>query len=209
MAAATNLFQSTFSQVFSGAINLPSDSIKMALLAPTASPSLSSWVHYSDVVGEVANGNGYTTGGVALTGKTLTATPAASWGTQWAASTPYAAGSIVVPATSTGLLYSAVVAGSSGPTAPTWPTVVGESVADGTVVWSAVGESVTAFSSASASWMNATLSTGFGVIYDAQSGSAATEPLICLLTFAQTLSPVSGNLTIQAPSPGWFFLSPA
>jgi hypothetical protein len=58
-------------------------------------------------------------------------------GTAWVASTPYALLDVVVPTAGleTGFRYECTTAGTSGGSAPTWPTVEGATVADNTVVW--------------------------------------------------------------------------
>ena len=55
---------------------------------------------------------------------------------EWAASTAYNVGDYVVTGTPTnGRLYKCTTAGTSGTSAPTWPTTAGGTVTDGTVVW--------------------------------------------------------------------------
>lgn len=208
MAVTGNLFQATLDQALSGTIVWSSDTIKMALLTPSASPNLSTWVHYSDVTNEVANGNGYTTGGVTLGTKTHVQTAANSWGTTWAGTNAQNVGDIIRPTAGNGYVYICVVAGTTGGSQPTWPTVPGQTVADSGATWSCLGESVTVWSSAAASWSSATFSTAYGVIYDAQSGTASTEPLIALINFGATLSPVASTLTVSPPANGWFITSP-
>lgn len=208
MGVTGNLFQAALDQALSGAINYPSDTIKMALLTPSASPSLSSWVHYSDVTNEVANGSGYTTGGVTLGTKTHVQTVANSWGTTWAATNTQNVGDIIRPTAGNGFIYICVVAGSTGSGQPTWPTVPGQTVTDSGVTWSCLGESVTVWSSAPASWSSATFSASYAVIYDAQTGTASTEPLIALVNFGGTVSPIASTLTVSPPSNGWFITSP-
>jgi hypothetical protein len=52
----------------------------------------------------------------------------------WQMAHNYAAGAIVVPTSSNGYSYLCTVAGTSGASAPTWPTAVGATVTDGTTV---------------------------------------------------------------------------
>jgi len=56
----------------------------------------------------------------------------------WESATPYAEGDIIVPTAGkeTGFFYECTTAGTShATTEPTWPTVLGETVVDNTVVW--------------------------------------------------------------------------
>lgn len=53
-------------------VNWTGDTINVALLTSSASPNRDTWEFYTDLTNEVANGNGYTTGGVALSGKSNT-----------------------------------------------------------------------------------------------------------------------------------------
>lgn len=55
--------------------------------------------------------------------------------TVWAASTAYASGANVFPATKNGYYYTAGGAGSSGASAPAWPTAPSATVTDGAVTW--------------------------------------------------------------------------
>lgn len=58
-------------------------------------------------------------------------------GTAWVASTAYTLGQCVVPTAGleNGFRYECTTAGTSGGSAPTWPTVEGATVNDNTVVW--------------------------------------------------------------------------
>lgn len=56
-----------------------------------------------------------------------------------ATSTAYVVGDQVKPASSPLYIYQCTTAGTSGGSAPTWPTTVGATVTDGTVVWENIG----------------------------------------------------------------------
>lgn len=92
----------------------------------------------------LALGNGYapyktdgTAGGtVALANTFSAAFP------NWIASTPYAVGDIIIPATPNGHTYKCVQAGTSGSSTPTFPTGSGATVADGAgIIWQENGSS--------------------------------------------------------------------
>jgi hypothetical protein len=60
--------------------------------------------------------------------------------TSAATTTAYTLGAMVVPATPNGYFYAATTAGTSAGSAPTWPTTIGDTVTDGTVVWTCMGK---------------------------------------------------------------------
>ena len=66
------------------------------------------------------------------------------WGRQhsldspWVALTPYILGDYVWPTTFNGYRYACTTAGTSGATEPTWPTTIGGTVNDGTIVWTCI-----------------------------------------------------------------------
>lgn len=57
--------------------------------------------------------------------------------TDWAGTTAKSQGDIVEPTTPNGLVYICTVAGTTGGSEPTWPTILGGTVTDGTVTWRA------------------------------------------------------------------------
>jgi hypothetical protein len=58
---------SFFHDVFTGSIDCDTDTFKRMLLTSSATPNKDTWAKRSDVTNEVANGNGYTTGGASAT----------------------------------------------------------------------------------------------------------------------------------------------
>jgi hypothetical protein len=57
----------------------------------------------------------------------------------WTATTAYVVGDLVQRLTGTGIFwFKATVAGTSDVAEPTWPTVLGNTVVDGTVTWKAI-----------------------------------------------------------------------
>lgn len=54
---------------------------------------------------------------------------------RWKASTPHLVGDQRVPTTPNGFYYQVTVAGTSGSSAPSWPTTIGNTVGDGGVTW--------------------------------------------------------------------------
>lgn len=58
-----------------------------------------------------------------------------NWFTAWSASGSFTLGAWRIPTRSNGYMYSVSTAGTSAASEPTWPTTVGETVTDGTVVW--------------------------------------------------------------------------
>lgn len=220
MPSSAVLVNSAFDQAFSAGFNWASDTIKMALCS--ASPGTNaSVVHFSDVANELTGGvGGYTSGGATLGTKTHTVTVANSFAVSngnftsgvWIASTVAAVGNVVRPITTNTRLFVCVAITGDDQTnssEPTWPTVQGATVVDNHVTWSCLGESITILSSASPTWAAATFTATNYVIYDAQSGVAATEPVLVLGALSPSLTPVAGTATVTAPALGWTFVTPS
>lgn len=58
----------------------------------------------------------------------------------WVATTAYSLGDSARPTTPTGYRYEVTTAGTSHSSEPTWPTTIGSTVTDGTIVWECVAE---------------------------------------------------------------------
>ncbi len=56
----------------------------------------------------------------------------------WSANTNIQTGEIVEPTTPNGYRYECITAGTTASTEPTWPTNIGDTVSDGTVVWKCI-----------------------------------------------------------------------
>ncbi|MGH9121414.1 MAG: hypothetical protein ACRDYC_05640 [Acidimicrobiales bacterium] len=192
-------------------VNLNTDSLKAALLASyTVGATLSTAQYQADVITagvgvETTAGHGYSTGGVALTSVAWATTAANSWSVAWAGATPHIVGDIVIPTSPNGYLYQCVVAGTTSGSAPTWTTTPGLNVTDGGVTWVNIGVAVTTLQCANIAFGSID-STGFVgafvLLYDAQPGSAATNPLLGYYDLGGTLATGSGSITVTIPNPG-------
>jgi hypothetical protein len=139
------------------------------------------------------------------------------WGTgtnavflTWQASTAFAAGWVIRPATANGFLYRAVGAGTTAGTTPTFPTTVGGTVTDGSVTWECIGSGVISFQANNPSWSAATFTGArYVVLSDRQSGTTTTEPLIAVIDYGSGQSGQGGAFTVQFNPEGavFFFMA--
>ncbi len=151
------------------------------------------------------------------------------WGagmSAWAASTAYSVGDIVVPTTANGYYYECTVAGTSDTAEPTWPTTIGNTVADGGATWQCKaarpseyevsGTGYTAggaalanktvtqdntdnegvFDADDVTWSTSTITARGAVLYK-DGGSAATRYLICYIDFGADKSSEAADFTLQ------------
>lgn len=205
MVASASIYAQALHQAWTANIDLASDTLNMALLGSGYTPNLTADTHWSDISSHEITGTGYTAGGVSLSSVSLAVTAANSWGVSWAASTAYGYGTIVIPASPNGLLYRCSTAGTSGSSAPAWPTTTGQVVTDGTAKWTCLSEAVMVFTSDTVSWPDATFSANYAVIYDAQSGTPSAEPLIIVNSFGVAQSPSAETFeVIPDPNVGWW-----
>jgi hypothetical protein len=207
--AVANVYGKAFVNLLGGevsgdtfAVDYLSDTIKMSLHTSSYTPNLDTHETVSDLTNEVT-GTGYTTLGVALASKTNAYTPADSWGTARANSTVYALGAIVRPSTGNGHLYRAIVAGTSAGSAPSFPTISGQTVADNTVTWAEVGRGITVIDAADPAWGPGATISGirYAVVFK-DTGTAGTSPLLALLDFSSDQAVTNGTFSAQLDTLG-------
>lgn len=188
-------------------IDFNSDAIKLMLASSSYTPSQAH--DYKDDVTNEVTGTNWAAGGVTLANCTIAFTAADSWGTSRANSTAYAVGDLVRPATGNGHVYRCIVAGTSGGSIPTWPTVAGQTVTDGGATWAEAGVGVVVLDADDVSVANATLTGGrVLVVYDSTPGTDATRPLIGYATLDSDLSPNAGTVAITFAATGLLTLTP-
>lgn len=66
------IYNSFKQKIMDGSIDLDTDTINVALVTSSYTPDQDAHEDYADITNEVANGNGYATGGAALANKTVT-----------------------------------------------------------------------------------------------------------------------------------------
>jgi hypothetical protein len=181
---------------WSGAVGWSSDSVVATLHGPSYLPNLTTDAHVSDLSGELSTGAGYTQGGLALPGRSASYLAAGSWPDVWAPLTSYVVGQVVRPALTPGLLFRCWQAGASGASAPSWPSVLGQSVTDGGAAWLALSAGAVALTASPLQWQSFTASFRYVVISDRTSGSASAQPLIALGDMGQSVTGAGGNLSV-------------
>lgn len=198
-----NWFRNAPVKAWNKEIAFTSDTIKATLHTATMSPLQDTWSYVSDLTNELTTANGYTVGGLTLASCTCAYTAANSWSTTWAASTSIAKDFVVRPASGNGYLYRCAVAGTTGASAPTWPTVVGTTVTDSGVTWECIGSGIIVFNATSPSWATATFGPcRFLVISDRQTGTGTTEPLIGYFDFGSDKTGQGGAFTYNFNAQG-------
>jgi hypothetical protein len=98
---ANAIYNSFKGKIMDGSIDLDTDTIKVVLVTSDYSPDIDTHTQYSHITNQVANGNGYTTGGAALEDKDVSVDTENDKGVfdatdvTWAASTITAKGAIL------------------------------------------------------------------------------------------------------------------
>ena len=184
-----------------------SDTLKVTLHTSSYVPDFDNHQFASSLSNELSTGGGYTAGGLTVTGATLAKTAANSWSASWTAATAYTTGQYVRPATGNGYIYRASVGGTTGGAAPTWPTVQGTTVVDGSVTWTVMGTGAVALSVANPTW--AAFSAGplrYAILADYATGVAATSPLILCWAFNSDNTGGGGSFSITTDISGVLIL---
>lgn len=184
-----------------------SDDLRYALLGSGYTPDIAAHDFWNDVVANEITGTGYTANGLAISGRSgPTVTAANSWGNAWAATTAYTAGYIVRPTAGNGNLYRAQGAGTSAGSEPTWPTTLGDEVADGSVTWTNVGVAALVFDFTDPAWAASTITARYGVLYNRTPATDATRPLIGLSDFGSNITSTNGLFTATLNAQGALML---
>ena len=189
--------------LFAGEINYGSDTIKAMLTTSAYTFDPLTHRYKSSVTNEVS-GTGYTARGATLAGKSTTFTAANSFGTSRANSTAYALYDVFRPASANGFLYQVDAAGTSGGAPPTFPTVIGDTVADGTAEISCVGIGIMQVNATDPTWPASTITARTVVIYK-DTGVDATSPIIFADTLAADVSSTNGTWTYDIPAGGFAY----
>lgn len=209
MAVTTNWYRKSFVAILNKEVDWGSDTIKVALATASYTPDLDAHDYFNDITNEVSSsGTGYTSGGATMGSCTATYTAANSWSTQWASSTAFAAEAIVRPTTGNGYLYRAQGSGgTSGGSQPTWPTTIGDEVADSGVTWTCIGKGILVLDGADVSWSTATITARYGIVYDSTPGTSSTNPLIGLMDFGEDKSSSGATFSITWNALGILYLA--
>jgi hypothetical protein len=180
-----------------------SDSWKFTLHTSTYTPNLDTHAYVSDLTNELSTAGNYTAGGWTVTMSAPSYTAANSFGTSRANTTAYVVGDVFRPAAANGYLYMVTVAGTSAGSPPTFPTVVGNTVADGTATIANVGSGIVVLDATDIT--QATFTAGpfrYGVLSDRTAGSDATRPLVGLVDFGSNQTGGGGTFTLTWSSQG-------
>lgn len=202
MAESFAFYGKFFAALANKEIDFNSDSIKLALVTSSYVPNRDTHDYFDDITNEVS-GTGYAAGGSVVGSAAFSYVAANSWAAARVASTAYTLGQVRRPDTGNGYLYQVITAGTTGSGTPTYPTTIGGTVADGTVVWLCVAKGGLVLTGNGVSWTSSTITNARGgVLYDSSPGSAATRPLIGYLDFVTDRSTVADTFQVAWGSIG-------
>lgn len=149
MAVTVNGYNSYFGKIQDGSIDLDTDTIKVVLVTSAYTFNSDTHTQYSHITNQVANGNGYTTGGATLANKAIAVDNAANLAkftannVVWNDSTISAAGAILYkyidnagsPAAASPLIcfvaFGETVISNAGSFTIAWPDNVIKTLAQG------------------------------------------------------------------------------
>jgi hypothetical protein len=203
MAVTGKFYPQFFVSLLDKLIDFNSDTIKGALV--TSSYTFNAAHNFfDDITNECAATGNYVAGGQSLGTCVVTATAADSWGTSRANTTAYGLGAVVRPATGNTYLYQASTAGTSAGSIPTYPTNVGGTVTDGSVVWTCVGQAIVSLDDdgTNLQWASSTITARGLVIYDDTAGASSTDPLIAFVDFGADVVSSGGPFDVTFSSVG-------
>jgi hypothetical protein len=180
------------------------DVVKATLHTSTYTPAAGN-VFFSDATNELAGTNGYTVGGKTLGSRSTTAVAANSWAQVWAGTTAYNVGELRRPTAGNGFVYRVAVAGTSSGSAPTWPTVIGQTVADGGVTWTCVGRNVVQLVGPALNWASPFDATFRHIVFWVDTaGASTTDPLIGYGTYSVDQVGGGGAFDFTPDAAGYF-----
>jgi hypothetical protein len=196
-------YNQSLAKAFNKQIDWDSDTLVWTLHTSTYAPNRDTHAFVSDLTNELGAGSGYTAGtssggGLAIASPSVTYTAANSFSVSRANSTAYVVDDVFRPASANGFLYRVAVAGTTGGAPPTFPTVIGTTVADGTATIECVGTGVTVFACSDPAWTS--FSAGpfrYAVLSDRTSASNATNPLLGYVDLVTDKTGGGGTFTIN------------
>jgi hypothetical protein len=205
-----SVYDAFWTNLFNAAnIDLDTATVKLTMHAAAYAPNLATDDFFNDATNELGTASGYTAGGITLANKVSGIVAANSWAKAHTVSTAWRLGEIVRPAAGNGFLYRCSVAGTGGGSAPSWPTVIGTTVADGGATWTCVGTKAYRFTSDPVVWSAPFDAGPFQrlVLWIDTGGAAATDPLIAVASYASAQIGQSGSWTITPDAGnGWLAL---
>lgn len=208
MATGTGYFYGPFFKSLANKeIDLDTDTIKMLAVSSSYTPNRATHDYKDDVVANEVTGTNFAAGGLSLSSVSINFVAANSWPTARANSTAYVAGQVFRPSTGNGYLYQVITAGTSGGSAPTFPTTIGGTVSDGTATLLCVATGAWVFDATDIAATTVTISgVRYLVFYDSSPASDATRPLIAYLDLGSDQAATAGNFNVTFDANGIAFV---